>query len=208
MVGVVRDFRFNLLINRHEIEPLVLQNRPAEFKYVNVKIDSRDLRSTITKLEEAWKRIDPIHPFKYQFFDDELAETHQGIFDVVSIISFIAFLAISIACLGLLGMATYSAERKTKEVGIRKVLGAEEFSIAMLLSREFLKMLAISVCIGAPLSYLLNNLWLQKFPNRVDFGWGTLLLGVAILVVLGLLTIGSQTIRASRRNPVESLKME
>src|SRR5258706_846929 len=205
VVGVVRDFRFNLLINRHEIEPLVLQYRPAEFKYVNVKIDARDLRSTIAELESAWKRIDPIHPFKYEFFDDALAETHQGIFDFVSIISSIALLAISIACLGLLGMATYSAERKTKEVGIRKVLGAAEFSIAVLLSREFLKMLAISVCIGAPLSYLINNFWLQKFPNRVEFGWGTLLLGVAILVVLGLLTIGSQTIRASRRNPVESL---
>jgi putative ABC transport system permease protein len=208
VAGVVRDFRFNLLINRHEIEPLVLQNRPAEFKYVNVKIDAHNLRSTITELEAAWKRIDPIHPFKYQFFDDELAETHQGIFDVVSIISFIAFLAISIACLGLLGMATYTAERKTKEVGIRKVLGAEEFSIAVMLSTEFLKMLAISIAVGAPLSYFINDFWLQKFPNRVEFGWGTLLLGVLVLVVLGLLTIGSQTISASRRNPVEALKME
>ena len=208
VVGVVRDFRFNLLINRHEIEPLVLQNRPAEFKYVNVKIDAHNLRSTITELEAAWKRIDPIHPFKYQFFDDELAETHQGIFDVVSIISFIAFLAISIACLGLLGMATYTAERKTKEVGIRKVLGAEEFSIAVMLSKEFLKMLAIAIAVGAPLSYFINDFWLQKFPNRVEFGWGTLLLGIVILVGLGTLTIGSQTISASRRNPVEALKIE
>ena len=208
VVGVVENFRSDLLINTHEIRPLVLRNQPSQFMYLNVKISSQDRMGTVAKLEQKWKEVDPIHPFKYEFFDDELAETHQGIFDVVSIIGFIAFLAISIACLGLLGMATYSAERKTKEVGIRKVLGAEEFSIAVLLSREFLNMLAISVCIGAPLSYLINNFWLQKFPNRVDFGWGTLLLGIVILVVLGLLTIGSQTVRASRRNPVDALKME
>jgi putative ABC transport system permease protein len=208
VVGVVENFRSDLLINTHEIGPLVLRNQPSQFMYLNVKINSRDRMTTVTKLEQKWKEVDPIHPFKYEFFEDQLAETHQGIFDVVSIIGFIAFLAISIACLGLLGMATYTAERKTKEVGIRKVLGAEEFSIAVLLSREFLKMLTISVCIGAPLSYLINNFWLQKFPNRVDFGWGTLLLGTVVLVVLGLVTIASQTIRASRRNPVDALKME
>jgi putative ABC transport system permease protein len=164
--------------------------------------------ATMSKLESQWKKIDPIHPFKYEFFDQQLQSTHQAIFDVVSILGFIAFLAIVIACLGLLGMAIYTAERKTKEVGIRKILGAEELSIALLLSKGFLKMLLLSILIGAPLSYFVNNFWLQKFPNRVEFGVGTVLLGTIVLLALGLLTIGSQTLRASKSNPVDALKME
>jgi putative ABC transport system permease protein len=128
--------------------------------------------------------------------------------DVVYIIGFIAFLAVTIACLGMLGMATYTAERKMKEVAIRKVLGAEDFRIALLLSKGFLGILFLSVLIGAPLSYLLNNLWLQNFPNRVDFGLGTVVLGAIILLTLGVITISSQTIRASRSKPVKSLRSE
>jgi putative ABC transport system permease protein len=164
--------------------------------------------STMSSLESRWKKIDPLHPFKYEFFDEQLQATHQAIFDLVSILGFIAFLAIVIACLGLLGMATYTAERKTKEVGIRKILGAKELSIAVLLSKGFLKMLFVSILIGAPLTYFVNNLWLQKLPNRVEFGVGTVLFGTVILLVLGLITVGSQTLRASRSNPVDALKVE
>lgn len=208
VVGVVENFRFRMLINTDGIGPLILRNRPADFRYLNVKLVSGDPIGTVAKLEEKWKRIDPIHPFKYAFFDDQLATTHQGIFDLVSVLGFIAFLAITIACLGLLGMATYTAERKRKEVGIRKILGAEDLSIAFLLSREFLKMLAISVSIAAPLSYFINTWWLRKFPNRVEFGWGTVLLATFILLVLGLITISSQTVRASKAKPVDALKMD
>jgi putative ABC transport system permease protein len=208
VVGVVENFRYKLLINEEKIEPLVLRNQPANFTYANVRISSTDQKKTIAKLEEKWKRIDAVHPFKYKFFDDQLTNTHQGIFDLVSILGFISFLAITIACLGLLGMATYTAERKTKEVGVRKVLGAADFSIAILLSKEFLRMLIISIIIAAPLSYFLNNLWLQKFPNRVEFGFGTVFIGVVIIVLLGTITIGSQTLRAAKRNPVDSLRMD
>jgi putative ABC transport system permease protein len=197
-----------LLLNQDKIGPLVLKNEPGHFKYVNVRLTSAEASTTLAQLESAWSTIDPVHPFKYAFFEDQLASTHQGILDVVSIIGFIAFLAITIACLGMLGMATYTAERKMKEVGIRKVLGAENRSIALLLSKGFLTILIISILIGAPLSYMANNLWLQNFPNRVDFGLGTLLLGSAILFLLGLITIGSQTIRAARSNPIKSLRMD
>jgi putative ABC transport system permease protein len=208
VIGVVKDFRFKLLINEDGIAPLLMRNQPGGFKYLNVKLSTADLVGTITGLENRWKKIDPIHPFRYEFYDDQLQSTHQGLFDVVSILGFIAFLAVVIACLGLLGMATYSAERKTKEVGIRKILGAGDMSIALLLSRGFLKMLWISICIGAPMSYFVNNLWLQKFPNRVEFGIGTVTIGVLVLLVLGFLTIGSQTVKASKTNPVKSLKSE
>ena len=153
-------------------------------------------------------KIDPVHGLKYSFYSDELANQSQGIFDVVSILGFIAALAVTIACLGMLGMATYTTERRRKEVGIRKVLGAGDLRNVLLLSREFLVVLGVAVAIAAPLSYILNEMWLRMFPNRVEFGWGTVGLGVTIVLVLGLVTIGSQTVRASRRNPVESFKVE
>jgi putative ABC transport system permease protein len=208
IIGVVEDFRFRLLLNQDKIGPLVLKNEPGSFKYANVRLTSTDTKTTIAHLESAWKTIDPVHPFKYDFFEDQLATTHQGILDVVSVIGFIAFLAVTIACLGMLGMATYTAERKVKEIGIRKVLGAENRNIAWWLSKGFISMLAISILIGAPLSYMVNNLWLQNFPNRVEFGPDILFLGSAILLVLGILTIGSQTIRASLQNPVKSLRKD
>ncbi len=208
VTGVVQDFRFKLLLNDDKIGPLIMRNRPEQFQYLNVKVSSSDLMGTVAKLEQKWKKIDPTHQFRYEFFDDQLASTHKGIFDLVSIIGFIAFLAIVIACLGLLGMAIYTAERKKKEVGIRKVMGAEDLSIALLLSKEFLKMLTISICIGAPLSYLINNMWLQALPNRVEFGFGTVFIGTSVLLLLGILTIGSQTFRASRNNPIDSLRSE
>jgi putative ABC transport system permease protein len=208
IVGVVENFRYNMLVNSDEIKPVMIRNQPSQFQYLNVRISSTDMTGTIAKLEQKWKKIDPLHPFKYEFYDDQIISTHKGIFDVVSILGFIAFLAILIACLGLLGMATFAAERRKKEVGIRKVLGAQELRIAFLLSKEFIQVLAMSICIGAPSSFIINNLWLQKLPNRVEFGAGTVLIGTFVLLMLGILTIGSQTLRASKANPVDSLKME
>jgi putative ABC transport system permease protein len=208
VIGVVKDFRYRLLINEHEIKPLMVRHQPENFEYLNVKLSSADLMSTMAALESTWKKIDPIHPLKYEFFDEQLQATHHAIFDIVAILGFISFIAVIIACLGLLGMATYTAERRTKEVGIRKVMGAGEKSIAFLLSKSFLKMLAISILVGAPFSFFVNNFWLQYFPNRVEFGAGTVVLGSLVLLVLGVLTVGSQTWRASKQNPVDSLKMD
>jgi putative ABC transport system permease protein len=208
VAGVVKDFHYLLLINKDGIAPLVLRNRPLQFQYVSVKIAGGNTAYTLSQLEAKWKKVDPIHSFQYKFYDDELSATHQAIFDLVAILGFIAFLAVVIACLGLLGMTTYTTERKTKEVGIRKVMGASEWGLVKLLSRDYSILLIISIVIGAPLSYFANNLWLQTLTNRVEFGWGTLLLGILILSALGIITIGSQTFRASKRNPVESLKSE
>lgn len=208
VAGVVKDFHYLLLINKDGIAPLVLRNRPLQFQYVSVKIAGGNTAYTLSQLEAKWKQVDPIHSFQYKFYDDELSVTHQAIFDLVAILGFIAFLAVVIACLGLLGMTTYTTERKTKEVGIRKVMGASEWGLVKLLSRNYSILLIISIVIGAPLSYFANNLWLQTLTNRVEFGWGTLLLGIFILSALGIITIGSQTWRASKRNPVKSLKSE
>jgi putative ABC transport system permease protein len=208
VIGVVQDFHMRMILGNDVIEPLYLYSNATSFQYVNLRIATRDIRGTMARIEEKWRVIDPVHALKYSFFSDDLANQSQGIFDVVSILGFIALLAVTIACLGMLGMATYSTERRRKEVGIRKVLGADNMSNALLLSREFLVILSIAIGLAAPVSYILNSLWLRKFPNRVDFGWGTVLLGTAVVLILGLVTIGSQTIRASRRNPVEGLRAE
>jgi putative ABC transport system permease protein len=117
-------------------------------------------------------------------------------------------LAATIACLGLLGMAMYTTERRRKEIGIRKVLGATELKIAYLLSKEFLTLLTISICISAPLSYFVNDAWLQNFPNHVEFGFGTVFLGSLLLLILGLVTVASQTLRAASSDPVKSIQYE
>jgi putative ABC transport system permease protein len=173
-----------------------------------VRVSTNDTQALVAALETKWRALDPLHPMKYRFFDEQLAATHRAIFDVVSILGFISFLAIVIACLGLLGMATYMAERRKKEVGIRKVLGAADWGITILLSKAFLKVLGIAVLIGGPLTYFISNAWLEFIPNRVDFGFGTVALATFMLLLLGLITIGSQTIRASRLNPVDTLKDE
>ncbi len=206
VAGVIRDFRMNL--DHDQIDPLVLQNQPALFKFVNLRLAPGNLRATITALEKKWKLIDPVHPFQYRFFDDQLAATSQGFFDIVSILGFMAFIAVTIACLGMLGMATYTTERRIKEVGIRKVLGANNAGIVLLLSKAFVRVLLIAILIAAPLSYIINNMWLRGFPNRVGFGLGTILSGSAVLLLLGLITIGSQTLMAARRNPVKAIRME
>ncbi|HZY80939.1 MAG TPA: ABC transporter permease [Cyclobacteriaceae bacterium] len=216
VVGVVKDFRYKLLINSQEIGPLLIFNRasgpffdrPSTFSYLNVKVATNDLPALIGTLEAKWKTVDPIHEFKYQFFDEQLAGTHQAIMDIVSILGFISFLAIVIACLGLLGMATYMTERRKKEVGIRKVLGAADWGIIVLLSKTFLKVLGVAVLIGAPMSYFVNNLWLEFLPNRVEFGVGTIVIATLVLLILGLITVGSQTMKASQVKPVDTLKEE
>jgi putative ABC transport system permease protein len=208
VIGVVQDFHMRMILGNDKIEPLYLYSNAKNYQYVNLKLATGDIRGTVARLGAVWRQIDPVHGLKYSFFSDELANQSQGIFDVVSILGFIAVLAVMIACLGMLGMATFTTERRRKEVGIRKVLGAGDLRNVLLLSREFLIILGVSIAIAAPLSYILNEMWLRVFPNRVEFGWGTVLLGTMVMLVLGLVTIGSQTVRASRRNPVESLKVE
>jgi putative ABC transport system permease protein len=208
VVGVVRDFHMRTILGNDKIEPMYLYGGARNLQYVNLRVATGDVRGLLAVLQQRWKAIDAVHGLKYSWFSDELANQSQGIYDVVSILGLLAVLAVTIACLGMLGMATYTTERRRKEVGIRKVLGASVLGNVVVLSREFLIVLGVSIAISAPLSFIVNTMWLRKFPNRVEFGLGTVLLGTAIVLVLGLVTIGSQTVRASRRNPVEALKVE
>ena len=149
-----------------------------------------------------------MHPFNYKFFDEQLAKTHAIFGDILSMIGFVAFLAISISSLGLLGMATFAAETRRKEIGIRKVLGAEIRGLLVLLSGGFFILLIIAAVIAIPLSYLINNAWLQEFAYRISMGPAIFLGGMLIVFLIGLLTIGSQTLKAAMTNPAAVLRDE
>lgn len=208
VAGVFKNFNFFLLFSGRETGPIVFQFDPSIFKFVTVKISEGDQKKTLENLEAAWKKIDPIHPLKYEYYENQLAANNQAILDLISVIGFLAFIAIVISCLGLFGIATYSTERRTKEIGLRKVLGADILTLNYLLSKEFLKMILISILIAAPASYFFNKFWLEYMIVRADFGIGTLILGSLIVTVLALLTVVPQSIRIARKNPVDTLKID
>ena len=206
--GVFKDFNFFMLFTGRQTGPIVFQYNPSIFKYATVRISGADQQKTITKLEKVWQEIDPVHSLQYEFYEQQLADNNQAIIDLVTIIGFLALTAILIACLGLFGMATYSTERRTKEIGLRRVLGASMFTLNYLLSIEFIKMVGVAIVIAVPTSYFLNRLWLEQMITRVDFGLGTLSLGVLIVTALALLTVVPQSFRIANKNPVETLKVE
>jgi putative ABC transport system permease protein len=208
VAGVIKDFTFFLLFSGRSTGPIVLHTNPTGLKYATVKIESNNTNKIIKDLANKWKTIDPIHPLQYEIYEDTLANTNQGIFDLVSIIGFLAFLAITIACLGLLGMAIYATERRTKEIGIRKILGASELSLNFMLSKEFAVMLVLAILIAAPLAFILNNFWLNFMVVRQELSLNTIFWGSFVLFILGIITIVPQTYRIAKRNPVESLKTE
>lgn len=206
IMGVVKDFQF--LNVMREIEPLMLRNRQSEFNYATIRISGNNQKETTKYLEETWKKVNPTTNFEYEFLDEELLLVHTVFSNVANVLGFIAFLAVFISCLGLLGMATYTAETRRKEMGIRKVLGSGAFQIILLLSKNYVYMIAISVVIATPLAYFINNLWLEFFVSRVSISPEVLILGVFILLAISFLTVLSQAWRAAKVNPVESLKAE
>ncbi len=206
VIGIVKDFHHDIF--QDQIGPFMFNYKPEEYRYLNIKVSGQNLNETIAFLENKWKELDKIHTFQYQFFDEQLADS-QGIFsDVLSIVGFVSLIAIVIAGMGLLGMATYSAETKIKEIGIRKVLGASVRSILLQISKGYIYMLVIAIVIATPIAYYLNNTWLQFFAIRINFSVWILLFGVLLLLTLGLLAIGSQTLKAAMTNPANTLRDE
>lgn len=205
VAGVLKDFNFQNF--KRTITPLALRYKPNEFEELQVKVYTSEPQRAIPTLEKIWERIDPVHPFEYSLFDQEFKEQQMHAEDMKQIGLF-ALMALTIACLGLLGMVTYTTETRTKEVGIRKVMGASGWSIVLLLSTAYIKLILIAACIALPVGYFAGSQLLNEFAYRITFGVGTLLLSLLAMLALGLLTITSQTFKAASANPVKSLRNE
>ncbi|HTE30970.1 MAG TPA: FtsX-like permease family protein, partial [Chryseolinea sp.] len=206
IIGVVKDFNFTSL--HRTIEPLSLPFEPYACRYLILKVKSEDMTATIDGVHEIWSRLAPHRPFLYSFLDDDFAKQYQKDFNFRELFTTFSCLAIFIACMGLLGLATYTTELRTKEIGIRKVLGANIASIVTMLSKDFIWLIVVSMVIATPVAWYAMNKWLQDFAYHIDIQfWIFVLAGVAALII-AVLTISYQALKAALSNPVNSLKSE
>jgi putative ABC transport system permease protein len=206
IVGVVKDFHFSTM--RESIEPLIftLDRRRG---YISFKLETDDVPNTVKFIEEKWMEIDATQPFAYRFLDDRYNEMYKAEQRIGRIFGVFAFLAIFIACLGLYGLAAFTAEQKNKEIGIRKVLGASISQIIMMLSKEFIKLISISFVLGSAIAYFTMREWLNEFVYRVDINNPkTFLVAGFLALAIAWLTMSFQSFRAARTNPVNALKDE
>ncbi len=206
IIGIIKDHQYVAMFL--PMRPMLLRYEPKAWNHAFLRLDSPDMAATVSKLENTWERIDPMHAIDGDFLDGRIRYYYTFFEDIMYTVGFATLLAILIAAFGLLGMATYSTRTRQKEIGIRKVFGAELNQIVLLVSRSYLWLMGIAAVIGGIIAYLVNNLWLQYLSQSVDFGIGTILAGVFIVVFVGLLTISSQTLKAARTKPATTLKNE
>jgi putative ABC transport system permease protein len=207
IIGVVKDFHFNSM---HEaIAPLFIRlDTSPKWGTVLVRMKAGKTQTAIASLEKLCKAVNPGVPFTYQFSDQEYAKLYQNEQIIGQLSNYFAVLAIFISCLGLLGLAMFSAAQRTKEIGVRKTLGASVPNIIVLLSADFLKPVAIAFFIGAPIAWFAMEHWLQGFVYRADIEWWIFALAAGLTTGIALLTVSAQSIKAALTNPVKSLKAE
>ena len=205
IIGVVRDFNFASLHDK--IEPLALFRGDSR-GYLSIRLQTGDLEQFIHNLQNWWDKFAPSQPFVYTFLDEHFNAIYEAENRIGRITNLFAFMAIFIACMGLLGLATFTVQQRTREIGIRKVLGASEQGIVLLLSGDFLKLVGIALVIATPVAWILMHRWLQDFAYRIALPWWTFLLAGLIAVTVAFLTISLQSIRAAFANPVKSLHNE
>ncbi|HEV2480815.1 MAG TPA: ABC transporter permease [Puia sp.] len=206
IIGVVKDFHFRSL--QTEIKPLSIRIEPNGCDQISVNVSGNHLPATIDAIGEKWRKIIPYRPYSYAFADEIFDRQYRSEERFGRLFLNFAILAIAISCLGLLGLASYATIQRTKEIGIRKVLGASVPRIVNLLSREFLLLVLIAFLIATPVSYFLMHGWLKDFYYRITIPWWIFALGGVLAMVIAVLTISFQAIRAAMVNPVESLKYE
>ncbi len=206
IVGVVKDFHTTSL--RNQIEATVIANNIADYGMVAIKIQPGKIEDAVKGIEKTWKAFYPEYAFDYGFVDVEIEQFYRGERKMTGIISIAAIIAILIGCLGLYGLITFMAEQRTKEIGIRKVLGASVVSIARLFSFEFMKLVVIAFVLAVPLTWFLLQKWLENYTYKIDLGFG--LFGAALLATLAIafVTVGYRTFKAAVANPVEALRNE
>ncbi len=206
IVGVMKNFHTSSLHDK--IEPVVLFNNPKYFGSILAHVAPNALPGVLSGIQETWRSYVPMRPFNYSFLDDEYEATYRTEQKSGALMSLFCGLAILVTCLGLLGLMTFIVTQRTKEIGIRKVLGASVMNITTMLSKDFLKLVIIAIVIASPVAWYFMNHWLQDFAYRINIGWYVFLItGIAALLI-AFITIGFQSIKAALANPVESLRTE
>jgi len=207
IVGVLKDFHFNSL---HEpIQPLIIRLREAEnWGSALVRTKAGQTKQALSELERLCRELNPKFPFTYRFADEEYQKLYKSESIVHSLSNCFAFLAIFISCLGLLGLAMFTAEQRTKEFGIRKVLGAKVGTLFGLLSREFLLLVLIAFVVASPLAWWAMHVWLQNFAYHIDVQWWVFLLAGGAALLIALMTVSFQALKVAVANPVKSLRTE
>jgi len=206
IIGVVKDFHFRSL--HEKIAPLFMFIESEWATQISVRINSVHTGQTLALLKEKWQTIEPDNLFTYSFFDEEFGEMYQSESRTTTIIYIFAALAIFIACLGLLGLAAFTAQQRIKEIGIRKVLGASVTSVVGLLSKDFLKLVLIALVVAIPIAWYAMNKWLQDFSYRIDISWWVFAIAGVLSFFIALITVSFQAVRAAIANPVKNLRIE
>ena len=209
IAGVVKDFNFQSL--HDPITPLTIRsnesfNGVAAYAYARVK--GKNLQSAVEGVQSLWQQMAPGQPFKYSFLDDNLNSQYEKEKRAGQIFSVFSALAILIACVGLFGLAAYTAQQRTKEIGIRKVVGASMGSVVVLLSKDFAKLILVAFIIAAPVAWYLMDKWLQSFAYRIDLGLGVFIISGFIVLIISWITISYQSVKAAMMNPVKSLRSD
>ncbi len=206
VVGVVKDFHFASL--RNEIRPFAFVITPSRTWYFALKMSGENMRETLGQIESTWAGMVPNRPFDYYFLDESIDKLYRSEQNFRTVFSAMTALSMVIACLGLFGLSAFTAEQRTKEIGIRKVLGASVSGIVGLLSKEFVKLVLIANLIAWPAAWFAMNRWLQDFAYRIEMSWWVFALAGVSALLIALLTISAQAIKAALANPVEALRYE
>jgi putative ABC transport system permease protein len=211
VIGVIEDFHFKSLYN--QVEPLVLRHlykkgHAGGAGYISLKISSYDISGTLKYLESTWENFSSYFPFEYAFLDETIDTIYRTEIRLSRSLTSFTIIAIFLACLGLFGLTSFSAERRTKEIGIRKVLGASAKGIFMMLSKDIARWVALAVLVAFPLAYFAMQEWLKRFAYRIDVGLGTFILATAISLVIALFAMSYQSVKAATADPVDSLRYE
>ncbi len=206
VIGVVKDFHTGSL--REPIEATLMMNRLRGYETLSLQVNQNQIKPVIDKLKASWETAYPEHIFEYEFLDQQIAEFYEGEQRMSTLLGVFSSIAIFIGCLGLFGLATFMANQKTKEIGVRKVLGASVESIVLLFSKEYLRLIFLGFLLAAPLSWYIMNKFLDDFAYKISIGPDIFLIGLGATLAIAMLTVGYRSLRAAMVNPANSLRSE
>jgi len=207
IVGVLKDFHFEALHQTINPYAFLLNNRP-DYNYIVAHVNTDNMANVLSFLEEKWKALRPDEPFSYTFLNEDFQKNYVAEARTSRIVSYFTTISILISCLGLFGLAAFAAQQRTKEIGVRKVLGASVSNIVLLLSKDFLTLVVIAIVIASPIAWYAMNKWLQNFAYKITISWWIFAVAGLLALVIAFVTVSFQSIKAALTNPVKSLKSE